>query len=292
MTLTELANNMRQVNTPLVWQAWDSCLAHHPDQAFRRYIVEGIRYGFRVGFNYSRTCTSVSRNLVSAREQPQVIRDYLATECATVWVIGPLPPQTIPQLHISSFGVIPKKTPGKWRLIVDLSAPEGRSVNDGVDEKYCSLHYISVDNAAEAVVANGRGALLAKVDIVAAYRNIPVHPDDRWLLGMKWENNVFMDTALPFGLRSALISFTAVADAAEWILRQHGVRCVMHYLDDFLLIRAPSSQECEATLYTLCQLFHYLGLPIAPEKLAGPSTMLDFLGLELDNGNTSLIRKA
>ena len=75
-------------------------------------------------------------------------------------VIGPLPLHSVPQLHISSFGVIPKKTPGKWRLIVDLSAPEGSSVNDGVDEKYCSLHYISVDNAAEAIVANGRGALL------------------------------------------------------------------------------------------------------------------------------------
>ena len=139
-----------------------------------------------------------------------------------------------------------------------------------------------MDNAAEAIVANSRGALLAKVDIAAAYRNIPVHPDDRWLLSMKWEDNVFIDTALPFGLRSAPIIFTAVADAAEWILRQHGVHWVMHYLIDFLLIGVPSSQECEAALYTLCQLFHYLGLPIAPEKVAGPSTLLDFLCLDLD----------
>ena len=30
----------------------------------------------------------------------------------------------------------------------------------------------------------GQGALLAKLDIKAAYRNIPVHPGDRHLLGM------------------------------------------------------------------------------------------------------------
>ena len=219
-----LPAGMQQINTPLDWRAWDSCLASHPDQAFRQYIVHGIRYGFRIGFNYSHTCTSAMRNLASAREQPQVIRDYLATECASGRVIGPLTPQDFAQLHVSSFGVIPKKTPGKWRLIVDLSAPEGTSVNDGVDDKYCSLHYVSVDDAAEAIVAKGQGALLAKVDIASAYRNIPIHPDDRWLLGMKWENSIFLDTALPFGLRSAPKIFTAVADAAQWILQQRGYR--------------------------------------------------------------------
>ena len=102
---------------------------------------------------------------------------------------------------------------------MDLSAPESSSVNDGVHDKYCSLQYVSVDDAAEAVMAKGQGALLAKADIASACRIIPIHPDDRWLLGMKWENGVFIDTALPFGLRSAPKSFTAVADAAEWILQ-------------------------------------------------------------------------
>ena len=27
---------------------------------------------------------------------------------------------------------------------------------------------------------------MAKFDLKAAYRNVPVHPDDRWLLGMIW----------------------------------------------------------------------------------------------------------
>ena len=51
---------------------------------------------------------------------------------------------------------------------------------------------------------------------------------------MVWDGCLFVDTALPFGLPSVLKIFSAVADAAKWILRQEGVETVMHYLDDFL----------------------------------------------------------
>ena len=63
-----------------------------------------------------------------------------------------------------------------------------------------SLSYTSVDVIANKVAMLGRGSLLAKMDIKQAYRMVPVHPDDRFLLGMQWENDVFVDKALPFGL--------------------------------------------------------------------------------------------
>jgi hypothetical protein len=48
---------------------------------------------------------------------------------------------------------------------------------------------MSIDDVvARVVVRLGRGALMAKFDLKSAYRNIPVHPDDRWLLGMVWED--------------------------------------------------------------------------------------------------------
>ena len=122
-------------------------------------------------------------------------------------------------IYISSFGIIPKKAAGKWRLIVDLSSPPKHSVNDDIARDLASLEYITVDDAAEALVRKGEGALLAKVDIKHVYRNIPVHPDDRWLLGMVGSGALFIDTALPFGLRSACKIFYAVADAVEWILK-------------------------------------------------------------------------
>ena len=48
-------------------------------------------------------------------------------------------------------------------------------VNDGIDRDLCSMHYVSVDTAVRHIVQLGQGALMAKIDIQQAYRNIPVH---------------------------------------------------------------------------------------------------------------------
>lgn len=86
---------------------------------------------------------------------------------------------------------------------MDLSSPEGRSVNDGIEPELCSLQYLRVDEVVRQVMVRGQGTLMAKMDIESAYRNVPVHPADRLLLGMQWKGDVFFDTQLPFGLRSA-----------------------------------------------------------------------------------------
>lgn len=100
--------------------------------------------------------------------------------------------------------MIPKPhQPGKWRLILDLSSPRSHGVNDGIDPQLCSLSYARLDDGVKRVLSLGAGALLAKLDIRSAYRMIPVHPDDRSLLGMRWQGTVCLDAALPFGLRSA-----------------------------------------------------------------------------------------
>ena len=71
-----------------------------------------------------------------------------------------------------------------------------------------------------------RGTHMAKVDIRNAYRNVPVHPVDRWLLGMSWRRGIFIDAVLPFGLGSAPKIFNSVADALEWIVGNVGVKKV------------------------------------------------------------------
>ena len=142
-------------------------------------------------------------------------------------------------------GVIPKGHSGKWRVITDLSYPLGSSVNDSIDSTLCSLTYTSVEKVAQQVMSLGTGALMAKVDIKSAYRLIPVHPQDRHLLGMMWEDEVFIDPMLPFGLRSAPKIFTAVADALQWCLEQQGINLVDHYLDDYIVWGRPESTQCK-----------------------------------------------
>ena len=60
---------------------------------------------------------------------------------------------------------------------------------------------------------------------------------------MMWEGALYVDTALPFGLRSAPKIFNAVADAVDWVAKSMGVSNLFHYLDDFLIVAAPNSLE-------------------------------------------------
>ena len=186
-------------------------------------------------------------------------------------------------IHCSAFGVIPKKhKPNKWRLIVDLSAPEGHSINDGISKELASLSYVSVDDVVACALKEGKGALLAKMDVKQAYRNIPVHPSDRACLGMSWEGMVYVDTVLPFGLCSAPLIFSAVADALQWIMMRKGVRLLFHYIDDFITIGAPDSEECAHNVATMNAVCNETGIPIEQEKNEGPATRITFLGIEID----------
>ena len=155
----------------------------------------------------------------------------------------------LPPLHISRFGVIPKgHNTGRFRLITDLSFPPGSSVNDGIDPDFCSLAYTTVDTVAAQAASLGRGALLAKVDIEAAYRLIPVHPQDRVLQGIQWNSMTYINPMLPFGLRSAPKIFNTVADGLHWHLVQAGISFLFHYLDDYIMVAPPDSQLCQSWL--------------------------------------------
>ena len=57
-------------------------------------------------------------------------------------MLGPFDRPPIENLIINHFRVIPKKgQANKWRLIVDLLAPDGYSVNDGINPQHCTLSY-------------------------------------------------------------------------------------------------------------------------------------------------------
>ena len=59
-------------NTPLIIPAWEVALAQHPDRAFARYICQGLREGFRIGFRHGAPLRSASANMQSARLHPEV----------------------------------------------------------------------------------------------------------------------------------------------------------------------------------------------------------------------------
>ena len=258
------------ISTPLNLHHWSCSLESYPNRALADFFLQGISEGFRIGFSYGSNHLKPSKsNLAGARSHPNVVEDYLQSEVSLRRVAGPFLSSLLPNCQISRFGVIPKnRQPGKWRLIVDLSHPKGKSVNDGIAKDLCSLKYITLEDAVQQILTLGPGTSLAKIDIKSAFRLLPVHSADRHLLGMKWNGEIYLDSCLPFGLRSAPRLFNILADLLEWILQQEGVSVCLHYLDDFLTVDPPKSPVCQQNLDTIRQICEWLGIPLALDKVA------------------------
>lgn len=170
----QVSSSLGSNSLPLLWEDWEKCLRDHPDKRFVVHLINGIREGFRIGYNYqSHHCKKVKENMRSAWQHPEIICDYLAKE-AEGRILGPFNPHSLPTVQISHFRVIPKRS-WDWRLILDLSSPKGHSMNDVVAPDLSSLSYVSVDDAASAIVQICRGADLAKIDIKSAHRIVSVH---------------------------------------------------------------------------------------------------------------------
>jgi len=106
-----------------------------------------------------------------------------------------------------------------------------------VSQKNCvqchTALYVTIDDAINRILTLGPGSLLAPF---ASYLFIHCH-----LLAMRWDDWIFIDTWLPFGLRSAPKLFNIMADM---LTREQGIIFVIHYLDDFLTIGPSGFPEC------------------------------------------------
>lgn len=121
---------------------------------------------------------------------------------------------------------------------------------------------------------------MAKTDVKSAFRIIPIHPVDFQLLGMKWDDLYYYDTALPMGCSTSCSIFEYFSTAFEWIaMSQLRAYAVLHILDDFSFI-AVTQERCARDFLGLC---NYLGVPIATEKTMGPYTPLQFAGITFDS---------
>lgn len=253
---------------------------YHPP--LRQFLVNGFRYGFRVGFVGERRAAQ-SPNLKSALEQPQAVRYKLLKELAAGRIRGPFPRPPFQEFVCSPLGIVPKKVPSEFRLIQHLSYPYGSSVNDFIPERTSSVRYASISDAIMVIKQLGAGCFMAKTDIKSAFRIIPIHPSDFPLLGMKWDNQFYYDVCLPMGLSSSCAIFEAFSSSLEWIsVHRFGASGVLHILDDFLFI-AKTETKCRSDLSNFLRLCDYLGVPIAQEKTVGPSQVIQFAGITLDS---------
>ena len=272
------------VTTPVNVNNFCYALKTHPNQELVNYLINGLTYGFSIGFHGPHTATN-PKNLRSATLHPDSVTSALQKEIERGHTSGPFSQPPWPSLHCSPLGSREKKD-GTRRLIMDLSQPEGVSINDHIDKEDYPCDYTHFDKATDLVRQHGRNSLLSKIDIKHAFRLLPVLPAQWILLGVCWLGMFFVDTRLPFGLRSAPSIFNRFADAVCWIINHiYKILSLIHYSDDFLLVSPPSYVTAHKQLDTVKQAFNYLNIPIAEDKLEGPKTQLVYLGILIDSTN-------
>ena len=270
--------------TPVNIDNLRTLLINHPNRQAVDFVLAGLNEGFSLG------CKKVilparPKNLKSAFIYTEKITETLRKELQNKRIAGPFNTPPIQHLHCSPIGAR-LKPDNSARLILDLSQPRNNSINEGITKEDYRVYYEPFDNATDLVKQFGTGCLLSKVDIKSAFRLLPVKPCEWRLLGMHWMGEYFVDCHLPFGCRSSPFIFSVFSDLIAWILTHIAkVENHTHYLDDYCLVEINDPGKAKEALNRLIDIFNFLEVPIAWDKLVTPTTVLIYLGIEIDTDN-------
>lgn len=130
------------ITTPIKADRLDYWLMGY-DGEKRKCLVEGFKVGFRIPFAGQGSCrlsgnaTLVTKNLDSLKQKIQI-------EIDNHRVAGPFILIPFQNFQSSPLGLVPKysrETIVDYRVIHNLSFPEGTSVNDGIQQEFKSVQY-------------------------------------------------------------------------------------------------------------------------------------------------------
>ena len=259
------------------------------DCSERDFLYKGFSTGFHIPYQGVRV-SLFACNQVSATNNPVIVQQKIDEEIASGRVLGPFPDPPCEPFICSPLALVPKNEKGSYRLIHNLSFPPENSVNSGIDRSDSQVVYDSIDTVISLVKHSGLNALMAKTDITNAFCLMPIHVDDRSLLGFTWLSGngsiqYFMDCCLPMGLSSSCQFFECFSSALQWVMTEKYGASMSHILDDFFFVGPGGSNKCSADLSTFISICSDIGIPLKKEKTVWPTTSLIIYGIEIDSVN-------
>ena len=140
---------------------------------------------------------TVKSNAPSAYEEGRFVTEEIVSGIKKKIICGPYPTKPTGATK-SSIQTAPKPN-GKVRLIVNMSSPEGKSVNDFIDSSDYPSRMGGLPEILKALDLCGRGALFFKADYNAAYKHLAVKRNQLHLQYFEWMKKYFVESCLIFG---------------------------------------------------------------------------------------------
>ncbi|CEL59128.1 hypothetical protein RSOLAG1IB_12261 [Rhizoctonia solani AG-1 IB] len=248
--------NPRQVITPLLPEAWTTMLFSLGLLPKFCDIPSGLRYGFRLVVSSSLISTTIHNNHLSAENNPLAVHKHINEELTNGRYSGPFSLSTLNTLigHFcaSPLGVVDKpSSPGLFRIIQDFSYPRDNksisSVNSEINPDLFNCEWGFFQDVREIMLRLPRTAEAATFDVDAAYRCMPVHPEDQPHTVVHWQGNFYLDHCVPFGATSSNGIFGCCGDAMLHIMKNQGIVPVVKWVDDFCIFRSPTKDSTSST---------------------------------------------
>ena len=270
------------VPSSLKLESWEARLQDYHDKELCLYL----RYGWPSSFTGSRAPRATLTNHLSGAKYPHHVENFIQKEISLGGMIGPFSsPPFQPWTQVSPLLTRPKKDSGERRVIVDLSYPEGWGVNAGILPRFFQgeqrdYTLPTIGDLLTKVQLEGRGCYLWKADLSRAYRQLRLDPLDLPLLGIHHNGQYYLDVCPSFGARFSGSACQRTTNAVVYMMSQRGHHALA-YVDDFCGANRDFRGACDA--YAAFEgLTADLGLSLAPDKCAFPSTQMEWLGFSVD----------
>ena len=201
--------------------------------------------------------------------------------------MGPYDKPPLSSFHCSPMLTRPKAGSDRRRVVVDLSWPQGKAVNDfdsymGTPFK---VKFPSIDDITDRIQKLKGKCLLYKIHLQRAFRHLKLDPVDINETGLQFEGQYYVDTSVPFGYRHGFVCMQRVPDSIRAIMHKNGY-FIINNIDD--LIDCDPPEVAWKAFRFLQKLIVDLGLVISQGKLFEPENCIPGLGIDV-NINTGII---
>lgn len=218
-----------------------------------------------IDFNKVQPLFDVNSSNMFKKQQGSFFTDQLVTMIKKGFVSGPFSEPPFDNLRVNSLFII--EQPDKYRPILNLSAPEGLSFNEAIDDyRMTKVIMSSPVKVAKKLSHIGQGAFMSKIDHQSAYKLIPTRYEHLFLQGFVWLDHYFIETSQVFGARSSVPSYDRFHLCFSEIVQIASKTDKFYFerqLDD-QIIMAKSYEKCKQISDTYLSLAKNINLPLAP----------------------------